>query len=266
MIGAFDRFLNDDKYSDSGCTALTAIANALYELGEATGEAVFLAGVKHVQMEGSFGPPVDVATELRGICGLGLVRVGYRDVMTHLVDLLADPEPQVRSVAARALAYSERPEAGPLVRFKLLTGDKEIDVVTECMNALVRLEPRRAVSLLGEFLEDSEPDIRMSAALALGETRQPEALELLRGRVPFERDDDARRNLLVAVSLLRLPAAIDWLVSRVSEASIQDAAWAIEALAMYRRDAAVADRVKAAAGERKDPQLERAIKTYFADG
>ena len=47
-----------------------------------------------MQKEGSFGPPVDVAAELRGVCALGLVKIGYGDVLVELTDLLADVEPR----------------------------------------------------------------------------------------------------------------------------------------------------------------------------
>lgn len=263
LIAAFDRFLNDDKYTDKGCTALTAIAKTLYELGEPSAEAAFVAGVKHVQMEGSFGPPVDVATELRGVCGLGLVRIGHRDQMIHLADLLADPEPQVRRFAARGLAYSERPEAALLLRFKLHGGDREVEVVTECMNAFVRLDPNRAPEFLSDFLDDSDPDIRTSAALALGESRMAEAFELLKARVPMERDADVRRTILLSVALLRLPLANDWLIARIADGSPQDASGAIEALAMYRRDSAMSDRVKTTAGARKESDVQRALAKHF---
>lgn len=264
LIAAFGRFLSDPKYSDKGCTAKTAIAKALYELGDAWAEPVFRAGVKHVQKEGSFGPPVDVATELRGLCGLGLVRIGARDYLNSLVDLLADPESQVRCIAARALAYSERPEAALLVRFKLLSGDREVDVITECMNALVRLQPRQAPQVLGEFLDDSEPEIRMSAALALGETRQSDALELLRQRLMSESDRDVRKTILISAGLLRLPAAIDWLISRLEDGPIVDATSAIESLAFFRRDESVISKVRQAVEQRNDSQLRAAWSAHFS--
>jgi HEAT repeat protein len=264
MLAAFERFINDAKYPDRGCTALTAIAKTLYELGEARGEAVFVAGVKHVQKEGSFGPPVDVATELRGVCGLGLVRIGHRDAMQHLVDLLADPEPQVRMFAARGLAYIDQPAAALLVRFKLLTGDRENEVMTECMNALVRLQPTRAAEFLGQFLDDSDPDLRASAAVALGETRQADALELLKERFRIESEPDVRRAILVSVGLLRLPAAIDWLISRVAEGPVPDAVNAIEAMSLYRRDSALNERVKTTVAGRKESEIQRAMSKYFS--
>jgi HEAT repeat protein len=264
MIEAFGRFIGDSKYPDRGCTALTAIAKTLYELGEARGEAVFLTGVKHVQKEGSFGPPVDVATELRGICGLGLVRIGHPEALSHLTDLLADPEPQVRMLAARGLAYSDQPVAVLLIRFKLLTGDRENQVLTECMNALVRLQPTRAAEFLRQFLDDSDPDIRASTAVALGETRQADALEMLKERFRIESEPEVRRAILISTGLLRLPAAIDWLVSRISDGPVRDALDAIEAMSLYRRDAAVNERVKTVATGRKEAEIQRAMNKYFS--
>ena len=49
---------------------------------------------------------MDTAAELRGVCALGLVRMGYRDVLVELADLLMDPEAQARMMAARSLAHA----------------------------------------------------------------------------------------------------------------------------------------------------------------
>ena len=91
LVAAFDRFMESPTKTDPTCAAKREIANALYELG-APAQAVFLTGIRHVQKEAAWGPPVDTAAELRGLCALGLVRMGYRDVMTELADLLADGE------------------------------------------------------------------------------------------------------------------------------------------------------------------------------
>ena len=101
LAAAFSRFIADAARSDKGCRALKAIAKALFDLG-APPEAgeVFLAGIRHVQKEGGFGPPEDVAAELRGICALGLVKIGYPDVLVELADLLTDAEPEARAGAA----------------------------------------------------------------------------------------------------------------------------------------------------------------------
>lgn len=263
LIGAFDRFLNNPKVEDKGCAAKTAIARALYELGEPTAQPVFLAGIKHVQMEPSFGGPVDVAAELRGLCGLGLVRLGYRQVMVHLVDLLSDPSSQTRSFAARALAYSDRDEAALLLRMKLLSGDDEIDVINECFSALSRIRQPGLIEFLSRFVSHSEPDIRTSAALALGETRQADALEVLEAQHLRERDPDVRRAIVLAAATLRLPAAIEWVAQLIETAPLADAAQAIEALGMFRRDSSIADRVHTAARKRPDSPIAKALAEHF---
>jgi hypothetical protein len=85
LVTAFERILGGGC-ADPGCTAKTAIADALYRLGhDAAG--VFLRGIRHVQMEPVFGGRVDTAVDLRGACALGLVRIGYRDALLELADL-----------------------------------------------------------------------------------------------------------------------------------------------------------------------------------
>src|SRR5260221_10105594 len=99
LEAAFARFMKTPTTIDKGCAAKEAIVMALYELGCAAADT-FLAGIRHVQKEGSYGPPVDTAIDLRGVCAMGLVRMAYRDVMNELVDLLADESHRARIMAA----------------------------------------------------------------------------------------------------------------------------------------------------------------------
>jgi hypothetical protein len=265
LAAAFGRFISDAARSDKGCRALKAIATALFDLG-APAEAgeVFLAGVRHVQKEGGFGPPEDVASELRGICALGLVKIGYPDVMVELADLLTDAEPAARAGAARALGFAGQDAGALLLRFKLKMGDPDLDVMAECMSALVRLWPRKAVAFVGCFLESPLPGIPAGAALALGESRQPEALELLRRQ--WDRgasDPDDRKALLVAAAMLRLPQSLEFLLSVVRTAAAQDAADAVEALGLYKHDPAVRAQVEAALKDRPEPAPQRAFRSAF---
>src|SRR3954447_6630551 len=246
MAGAFERFIRDAAKADKGCQALKAIATALFDLGAPPeSREVFLAGIRHVQKEGSFGPPVDVAAELRGICALGLVKIGYGDVLVELTDLLADAEPQARVGAARALGFSGQDAGALLLRFKLTTGDRDADVMAECMSGLIRLWPRKSVAFVGRFLDSPLPGIPAGAALALGESRQPEALDLLRRHWDRGADPADRQTVLVAVAMLRLPQSLEFLLSLVRTGAAQDAAEAIEALGLYKHDPAVRDQVEA---------------------
>ncbi|MGA2500579.1 MAG: HEAT repeat domain-containing protein [Tepidisphaeraceae bacterium] len=255
---AFERFMAKSGSTDRGCVATTAIAKTLYELGVAA-ESVFLRGIRHVQKEGSYSGAVDTACELRGFSALGLVRMAYREVMVELVDLLADNEPQARMAAARAIAYSGRPEGVLLLRLKLLAGDKEPAVLEECMSALARLDPRGSVAFLGRFVDAPEEDLRNAARLALGESRQPEALAMLRTCWEQEFDAEARRTLALAIAMLRLPEAIEFLVSLVSREAVATAAAVIEAMQMYRHDDTLRARLEEIVNKRGEAGLRRAF-------
>jgi HEAT repeat protein len=214
LVAPFDRFLNDPG-ADKGCTALVAIAKCLYESGHDAPE-LFLKGVRHRQS--SWGG-ADPAAELRGLCALGLVRIGYRDAINELVTLLVDSESQARMYACRALAYTARDDvAGPLLRLKILTGDRDPDVLAEAFTALVRLTPERAVDFLAPWLDHADEVLRTAAALSIGESRLASAFELLRTRYERTTDPGFRRTLLVALALLRLPQSIDYLINLATTA------------------------------------------------
>jgi hypothetical protein len=76
LVDAFRRLLPGGSKHDPGCVAKLAIVKALVELDDAAAE-VFFAGTRYVQMEASWGPPVDTAAEMRGICAIGLARMGH---------------------------------------------------------------------------------------------------------------------------------------------------------------------------------------------
>jgi HEAT repeat protein len=260
LVRAFDRFM---RSSDQACGAKTAIAKSLYELGSETPE-VFLAGVRHVQHEPGFGGPVDVAAALRGVCALGLVRIAHRDAMLYVTDLLADPQPQARIVAARACAYSERDEAALLLRLKIRHGDREPEVIAECITAIMKLSPQKSLELVGECLDERDEMIRESAALALGESRRREAFELLRDKAKHTPSLEKRRHLLLAIAICRLPEAIAYLLSLVAEEDVASALAAVEALKIYRSDEKIQSAIKQAAQKRGDQSLQREVDKMFA--
>jgi hypothetical protein len=266
LVGAFDRFMQNPGATDKGCAAKQAIANALYELQCAGADVqdVFLRGIRHVQMEAAYGGPVDTAAELRGICALGLVRIGYRDVMSELVDLLMDPSHQARILAARAIAYAARDEGALLLRLKVLAGDRDENVTCECLLAMGNLAGVRALPLLRKYLDDSaHPALAESAAMALGEMRNRDALAALLGR--WERSAFAadRRALLLPIALSRLAEAIEFLMNVVEREPESIAAAAIEALQMYRHDSAIKDRLRAVLAKRASAALDVRMTKAF---
>jgi HEAT repeat protein len=220
LVEAFDRFMTDPATSDRRCEAKLAIAKALEDLEYPSPEP-FLRGIRHVQMEPSFGPPVDTAIELRAICAIGLVRTNYPDLGVELVNLLTDKQRDARAGAARAIAYWGTLAGALLLRFKILTGDREPEVIGECFNGLLHIEGARAVDFVAGYLEDQSEAVAEGAALALGESRRPEAFEILKRHAKSY----LRRTALLAIALLRSDASVEYLKSLLPDA---DAAKALE--------------------------------------
>ncbi|MHC5748691.1 MAG: hypothetical protein ACYTXT_44040 [Nostoc sp.] len=115
LVEAFARMMVKPAQVDQNCLAKKEIAKTLYHL-EYSDENLFLQGIRHIQMEPVWGGVEDTAAHLRGICALGLVRMNYSDVMNELADLLADPKPEARVAAAKAIAYTGNPQGVPLPR------------------------------------------------------------------------------------------------------------------------------------------------------
>src|SRR6202000_3289326 len=159
--------------------AARAPVQALIQL-EDPAARVYFAGLHHVQREGSFGPPVDAAAPLRGLCARGLARMGHPDALLECVSLLADPEIAARTGSVRAIADAGRAEGVLLLRLKTLLGDREIDVSGECFAALLSLDPAGSVDFVAKFLNSNEDGIGEQAALALGESRSAAAFDVLR--------------------------------------------------------------------------------------
>jgi HEAT repeat protein len=262
LTEAFDRFMDRPSETDKGCEAKQAIANALYEMGCDAAD-LFLTGIRHRQPEGSYGPPVDTAAELRGICALGLVRMAYRDAMNELVDLLTDESHQSRIMAARAIAYAGRDEGALLLRLKILVGDPVEDVVAECLIALGNLSRAKALPFIRKYLDSRSPMIAESAALALGEMRNANALSALLEQ--WERDPFTCKSLALPIALSRLPQSQEFLINVVAQAKEEIAAAAVEALRIYRHDDALRARVRAAVEGRNLPKLTDVLRRTFGE-
>jgi len=262
LVLAFEKLMRDPAKLDQGCKAATAIVQALIQL-EDPAARVYFAGIRHVQKEGSYGPPVDAAAPLRGLCARGLARMGHPDALLECVTLLADPEIAARTGAIRAIADSGRPDGVLLLRLKTLLGDQEIEVTGECFGGLLSLDPANSVEFVAKFLNSSVEGIGEQAALALGESRLAAAFEAL--IAAWERGGMAeqRRTLLVAIAMLRIDEALEFLLHRVADESGPVAADALAGLAFYARDEAVLARVEAIIKQRGDNALEAVFTREF---
>lgn len=251
---AFQRLLENPVKSDPGCSGKTEIARALYAMG-AYEDALFLRGIRHVQREPVWGGTEDTACELRSVCALALVRLSHPDAATEVAELLADPEPAARAGAARAIASSESERVAPLLRFKVLCGDADPQVVAECVAGLLRIAPEASLEFCRRLLDGGDAERRETVALALGESRLRAALPLLRDWWQRTSTLELRRVALLAIGLLRFEEAHAFLLALIAEAPGHDARDAVAALAVFRHDDALRDRVAAAVRARDDGAL-----------
>jgi hypothetical protein len=257
LVSAFRRFIADDAAKqDPGCVAKLAIARALVELDDPAAE-VYFAGARHVQLEAGWGESIDTAAELRGLCAIGLVRMGHPEALFEAVGLLSDKAPEARIGALRALADSGKPESELVLRYKADCGDKRAEVMGECFAALLRLGPRtRAVPFVAEFLERGNEE----AAVALGESRLAEAWPVMRDAFGESRIQSA---ILLGMALLRNDEAIEFLFDRAENDRERVAAVAIEALASYRGDDSIRSRMESLINRRLNAGLLKAFETYW---
>jgi len=259
LAAAFERMMAGQ---DPGCAAKIAIAKALLDTDAGdVAEPVYRRGLRHRQREG----PTDVAGALRGYCALGLLNLRHRDALVELADLLADPEPAARTAAVRGLASTGREEAALLVRLRLLVGEPSADVLTEALVVLLRLDSDRSLPLASRFLDDESPDVRDAAALALGESRHPGALALLRLAYQRERDDQTRKTILVAAGLLRGHEPADWLTAVVENGPPAEALAALQALRVHWRDAIIAARLRGIVAARGVATLDRELDQHWRE-
>jgi len=108
----------------------------------------------------------------RHVCN-GLTGTRYAHKLRAFVELLADKEWQARAGAVRAIAAEGSDAASLLVRLKILTGDREPEVMADCFNAILLLDGGDAMPIVTSFAESREPEIREAALLALGTSRRP---------------------------------------------------------------------------------------------
>jgi hypothetical protein len=256
LVEAFRRLLPGGAKLDPGCVAKIAIVKALIELEDPAAE-VYSAGASVTQLEASWGEPIDTAAELRGVSAIGLARMAHPDALREAVRLLSDKTAETRTGALRALADSGKPEAELVLRYKADCGDRKPEVEAECFAALLRLGPRsRAVPFVAGFMTRGSEE----AAIALGESRMPEAWPALRDAFPRSPVAGA---ILLGMSLLRNDEAIEFLFIQADSAPERIAAVAIEALATYRGDQALRNRMEHLIAQKNSLTLLKAFQNSW---
>lgn len=264
LVGAFHKLMKDPQRLDKRCAAVTEIAMALYEMDYCEPD-VYCQGLRHVQMEASLGPPVDVAAALRGICAQGLVRTRYPHALEDVVSLLVDAEAPARVGAVKALATNGG-EAGVLVlRLKALTGDRDAEVMAECFAGLLSMGRDSAVDFVAQYADSEDGAVSEAAILALGASRRPMAIDLLKRKWQRAARGSVRKTLLLALATSRDEGAITFLLSLLDDGNVETALEVIAALAVHKNSERIRYSVEKAIERRGEPALLDALRREFAE-
>jgi HEAT repeat protein len=265
LLAAFDRFMKDPAKSDPQCWAKNAIAKSLKDLEHAD-PAVFLRGMAHFQMEPVWGGRKDTAVTLRGTCALAVIgcAIPAFDVLILLTGLLNDPETPVRADAARAIAQLSAREGILPLRLKALIGDAEPEVVGHCLAALLCLAPQDSLPFVAGFLDSDVPDLRLEAAGVLADSREPQALELLKNFWDRQTDPEVKRSILTFLSGSPLPDSAEFLLSVLENTSADLALNALAALSKSRHRTHVHARAAAIVAARRDRSLTKLLESDWA--
>lgn len=264
LVSAFHHFMANPAQNDKRCAALTGITEALYEMDYCEPD-IYLQGLKHIQMEASFGPPVDAAAALRGISAQALLRTRYKDAIGAVLPLLVDREPPARIGAVRALATNGGNAGVLLLRLKILTGDSEPEVIAECFLGLLSSTPEDSVAFVTDFMDAEDQAISDAAIWAMGQSRLPAAFERLREKWARTIARDQRMRVLSAIAMLRLEAAIAFLCSIVSTENQTAASDALNALATFKSNSSIREAVATAVRKRGDKNLQTIFEREFGE-
>jgi hypothetical protein len=247
LVAAYDRFFINAEKTDPQCWAKNALSRALAKL-ECRDKDVFLRGLRHHQMEPTWGGRSDSAGTLRAHCAHALVAcngLDNQELLIILLDPLVDADKSVRVEAVRALAQLGE-MAVAVLRLRALIPGEDPEVLGQCFTSLLAIEREQAVPFVAGFLEAGD-DPAGEAAFALAEMRSPAALAVLLARQKGTKDEWFGGVLLSAIALTRLPDAIDFLLGMI-EREEREAPAAIEALS------------RVASGEDLKARLERAVE------
>jgi hypothetical protein len=257
LVSALDRVLRDPPADDAGAAAANALVRALVTL-EAGYEAedAALRATRHTRWESVYGGSVDVAVGVRGNAVILLAAMGSTQALRAASELLAEPDQHpprertswpVRADAAKALAMIGSDGAAAVLRFKLLIGDAEPNVLSDCLAGLLAIERDAALPLAERMLaDDVHPEKAEAAMLALGGWRDARGFAVLKSHESrFVADPGTRELYLASVAMTRQPAAIDYLFDLAGDGAPAIRAAALAALEPLRAMPAVAARLDA---------------------
>src|SRR5678815_3312578 len=124
-----------------------------------------------------------------------------------LLSAVGDSDWRVRKAAVQGLAQRSAPEAIQALLESLREDHGNLAVLNSALQVLSMVDIETLPTLL-EFLRDDEPDLRMQAALAIGEQRDKRAVPALLEALN-DSDPNVRFHVIEALGKLRDLAAVD---------------------------------------------------------
>src|SRR5580700_1323349 len=158
LLIAFERFFENPAKSDPQCWAKNSLSRTLAAF-EHQDAAVFLRGMRHIQLEPVWGGSSDTAGTLRATCALALVQCRSlleADLLTHLVELFADKDKAVRVEVVRAVEQIGSSSASLLLRLRATLGSDEPEVLGACYSGILRVEGASTIPWISRFLASSD--------------------------------------------------------------------------------------------------------------
>jgi HEAT repeat protein len=259
---AFERFLVDPEKTDKLCRAKIAIVQSLDRLDHDQPD-VFLQAARHVQMEPVWGGEEDTAAPLRAAAIFALARIGYHGMLLLLVDALTDPEKEVRLAATQVLGEHGTETACLLLRLKARIGDRDPEIVSECLFGLLNGSPNEYMPFVSEFINSKNAGSREAAILALGKSRLPEAFDALKTCWQQDVLGTVRAETLLAMAMLRLPVATDFLLELVATEPEATALQTLGSLLIHRHDSRLRERLAAAVQQNNSRALRAKFERDF---
>lgn len=262
MARAFDRLLDKPVASDPQCWGKNALAIALRDLGYPCAEP-FVRGLRHIQMEPVWGGRSDTAQVLRAACCAALPQctdIPRDDILRLLVDAFTDESGKVRVDAARSIAHMGGADCALLLRLKARIGDTESSVTGQVFDSLLSLDRQGALAFVTEFLDSPDAEVCAEAALAMGSSRLPEALAIL--KAAWNRD--RKQIFLRGISASGLPEAIEFLLELLKSDREIDASQALDAFALHRDSPEIRKSVEQAIRSKGDGRLQSRFSQLFS--
>jgi len=262
LLAAFDRGFQDPLKTDPQCWAKNAISRALAAL-EFQDHAIFLRGMRHIQLEPVWGGHSDTGGTLRATCALALVAcrsLPEAELLTYLIELFADKEKSVRVEAARAVEQVGSRSAAMLLRLRAVLAGDEPEVLGACYTGILGIEGTAAIAWISRFLASAD-DAAAEAALAIAADHSPQAFSVLHDHFLHERDPWFSDVLLSAIALTRQQAGYDFLLHLIQTNAPQAEA-AIKALLRSMPSPEIVKQVESMVSGK--PRLARAFAAHHS--